>query len=59
MAGTEAACDLVLDPSRFRQIEQSVMGARNEIHRFEVLLTTKGVGGNASEARILSFRILP
>jgi hypothetical protein len=59
MAGTEAACDYVLDPARFQQIARRIVGSDGQMHNFEALLMTKAFQGNSSEAKILSLRRLP
>ncbi|ADV82375.1 hypothetical protein [Terriglobus saanensis] len=58
MAGTESAADFPFSPVQFRNFARTIGATRNHMPYFEVLLETMSVGGNAPEARVVTYRLI-
>jgi hypothetical protein len=59
MAGTEGACDFLLDAGASSAFLAKVGRQDGKLSNFELLLETKTVKGNASEPMVLAYRTLP
>lgn len=59
MAGTESAADFLFSSGRFESFARSIGATPRHVPYFEVLLETTSVAGNAPEAHVLAWRILP
>jgi hypothetical protein len=57
MAGTESAADFPFS-SGFINFTHTIGATRDRMPYFEILLETSSVGGNAPEARIVSYRLI-
>jgi len=58
MAGTESAAGFPFSPVQFRNFARTIRATRNYMPYFEVLLETTSVGGNAPEARVVTYRLI-
>jgi hypothetical protein len=59
MAGTEGACDFLLDAGASSAFLAKVAAQDGKLSNFELLLETKTVKGNSSEPMVLAYRTLP
>jgi hypothetical protein len=59
MAGTEGACDFLLDPNALGSLLAKLTRPDGSIQHFEILLETKTVQGNSSLPVVLAYRTLP
>jgi hypothetical protein len=59
MAGTEGACDFLLDVGASSAFLAKVAQPDGRLSNFELLLETKTVKGNSSEPMVLAYRTLP
>ena len=59
MAGTEGACDFLLDAGPSSGFLSKFTRPDGSASHFEILLETKTVKGNASEPVVLAYRTLP
>jgi hypothetical protein len=59
MAGTEGACDFLLDAGASSAFLAKVSRPDGRLSNFELLLETKTVKGNSSEPMVLAYRTLP
>jgi hypothetical protein len=59
MAGTEGACDFLLDAGASSPFLAKVSRPDGKLSNFELLLETKTVKGNSSEPMVLAYRTLP
>jgi hypothetical protein len=59
MAGTESAAEFLFDRNAFDGFIKQVNPRGNKLPHFEALLETASIGGNAPQAKIVTFRILP
>jgi hypothetical protein len=58
MAGTESAADFPFSSALFRNFSKTIGATPDHMPYFEVLLETTSVGGNAPEARVVTYRII-
>ena len=58
MAGTESAADFPFNKGLFQAFTDRIGGNASHLPYFEALLETTDVGGNAPEARVISYRII-
>ena len=59
MAGTEGASDFLFRNPKFSEFLHNIARRDGSIPHFELLLQTMSVGGNAPEASILAYHLLP
>lgn len=58
MAGTESAAEFPLNEDAFKGFLKQIGAASNKLPHFEVLLETASIGGNAPQAKIVTYRLL-
>jgi hypothetical protein len=58
-AGTETACDFLLNPTLLLGIEKGLLRPNHKLKHFEALLETRVLQGNAVKTTILASRPLP